>query len=277
LLGLGLRLLSLGLLVVSLVLSPVRVSAAPPDDPHAQLRRGVALQREASWTASIASLERARASGALSGGERAECAFYLAAAYLAIGSEAAARRELALVLEIQPGFEPPPYTSPKVASLLGEVARQRATAPTLEARPPRPARGNGLPDGTLELGFEARRARSPIFGVVRYRMRGERAFREAPLVQREVRADAPLGLYAEVRPDRSGVLEYHAEALCPTGALTAGTAERPIELPVPEGPRSASSKARGPSPWVWSAIPIGVVLGAGIGLGLFYGLRSADR
>ena len=256
------------MLALTLVLGPPRAHAAEPTDPHAMVRRGIALQREASWTASIAMLEKARASGVLSSAERVECEFYLAAAFVAIGSDAAARRELASVLQAQPSFELPPYTSPKVASLLGEVSRERAQAPGLEAKPPRAS------DGGLELGFDARRARTPIYGVVRFRMRGEKTFHEAPLAVSS--AGAPITVAAQVPTPAAGVLEYYADALSAEGALHAGSETQPLELPVSAG-RKITRTAPTSNPrlkLVWLAIPIGAVVGAGLGLGLYYGLRS---
>lgn len=243
-------------------------------DARAFMRKGIALQREASWSASIAALEKARALGVLAPAERVECAFYLAAAYVAVGSDGAAKRELAAVLEADPGFEPPPFTPPKVASMLGEVSRELGQRAVLEARPPRRVLGNGavLTPG-FELGFESRRVRAPIYGVVRFRMRGETAFREVPLVARE---KSPTTLAAEVHPPRGGVLEYYAEALSASGPLRAGSVEHPFELPVAQadvdGKRGAS-RGRA-SKLVWLAVPLGIVAGAAVGLGLFYGLRS---
>ena len=239
-------------------------------DAHGQLRRGIELQREASWSASITALERALSTGTLSSAERAECAFYLAAAYLAIGSDAAARRELAVVLDLQPGFEPPPYTSPKVASLLGEVARSRATAAQLEPRPPRPSPSS---DG-LELGFEARRVKGPIYGVVRFRMRGDTSYTAAPLVARSAEHDGTQALVADVKPAGSGVLEYYADALSPGEHLVAGSAVRPYALPfTATAPARAVTTSRGPSKLMWLAIPAGVIVGAAVGLGLYFGLK----
>ena len=252
--------------MVAWVAWPTR-SLAEPVDAHGQLRRGIELQREASWSASITSLERARAVGTLSTVERAECAFYLAAAYLAIGSDAAARRELAVVLDLQPGFEPPPYTSPKVSSLLGEVARSRATAAQLDPRPPHTSA-----DG-LELGFEAHRIKGPIYGVVRFRMRGDEDYGAAPLVARAAQHDGTQALVADVKPAHSGVLEYYADALEPGGHLVAGSSDRPYALPFTLRAAERVQTSRAPSKLVWLAIPAGFVVGVATGLGLYFGLR----
>jgi len=250
---------------------PDGVARAEPADGHAQLRRGVALQREASWNASIAALEKARASGVLSPAERVDCAFHLAAAYLAIGAEPAARRELDLLLEAQPAFEPPAYTSPKLAALLGEVARTRAAAPWLEARPPHALPADAERGSGVELTFEARRVGPPIYGIVRYRLRGEPAWREAPLQRRAGATDGAL--VTDVRPTAAGVLEYYADALSSAGPLRAGTIAAPLELPLAHVD-PARPRRKGTSKLVWLAIPVGVVLGVGIGVGVYYGLRS---
>ncbi len=247
--------------------------AADGNDARTLMRKGIALQREASWSASIAALEKARALGLLAPAERVECAFYLAAAYVAVGSDGAARRELTAVLEAQPSFEPPPFTPPKVATMLGEVSRELGQRAELEARPPRrvPANGAALTPG-FELGFESRRAHPPIYGVVRYRMRGDAVFREVPLSSREKNA---TGLVAEVHPEKGGVLEYYADALSASGVLHAGSAEHPLELPIAQADVDATKNARqlrGTSPLVWLAVPLGIVAGAALGLGLYYGL-----
>lgn len=247
--------------------------AADPTDAPALLRRGIALQREGSWSASIAALEKARAA-TLAPAERVECAFYLGAAYLAIGSEGAARRELAAVLQAQPSFEPPPYTSPKVASLLGEVARELGQAPSLEARPPRRLAASDHVGSGVELSFEPRRAKAPIYGVVRFRMRGDARWDELALQHRTNDADSPL--VAEVRPRTAGVLEYYADALSAAGALRAGAVGAPLELPLAsiDPPRKRGPAPKGTSKLVWLAVPLGVVLGASVGVGLYFGLRS---
>ncbi len=196
--------------------APVAVRAAEPDG-HALLQRGIALQRDASWNASIAALERARASGLGTAAERAECAFYLAAAYLAINSDGAARRELAIVLDERPGFESPPYTSPKLASLFGEVTRERSRLPVLDARPPRRLQ----PDETRGSGLEA---------LLRHQARAQARLRRgaasACVAKAELRRSAARTQRgpgdpssAEVRPSQPGVLEYYADALEPDGRL----------------------------------------------------------
>jgi hypothetical protein len=255
--------------IVATVGAAVAARGAEPEDARALLRRGIALQREANWNASIAALERARATGVLAPAERVECAFYLGAAYLAVGSDGAARRELDQVLEVQPNFEPPPYTSPKLAALLGEVFRQRAQAPALDARPPRPLAADAEQGSGVELTFEARRATAPIYGVVRYRLRGEARWREAPLSSRG--AD---GVAAAVRPPASGVLEYYADALSAAGPLRVGTAAAPLELPLSRVDARKTPRTRGPSKLVWLAVPIGAVVGVALGVGLYFGLRS---
>jgi hypothetical protein len=247
-----------------------RAATAAEPEGYALLQRGIALQRDASWNASIAMLERARAGGLATAAERAECAFYLAAAYLAINSEGAARRELALVLEERPGFEVPPYTSPKLASLFGDVTRERARSPVLEARPPRPLPADQTRGSGLELSFDTKRELKPVYGVVRFRMRGQVDYAEAPLAQR-----APGSFAAEVRPTKTGVLEYYADALSPLGALRAGSALAPLELPIGELDPPRGGKA-GRRNWklVWLAVPLGIVVGVGAGVGAYYGLRS---
>jgi hypothetical protein len=249
-------------------LVPASVHAAEPDG-HALLQRGIALQRDASWNASIAALERARAGGLATAAERAECAFYLAAAYLAISSDGAARRELAIVLDERPGFESPPYTSPKLASLFGEVTRERARLPVLDARPPRRLQPDETRGSGLELSFDTKHELKPVYGVVRFRMRGQADYAEAPLAQR-----GPGAFVAEVRPPQTGVLEYYADALSPMGALRAGSAMSPLELPTGAIDPPRGKHARGLSKLIWLAVPLGIVLGVGTGLGLYYGLRA---
>lgn len=266
--------------LLSIDASAIAHAGEPPATPSTLLKRGIELQRQASWSASIAMLEKARAAGVLARAEQIECAFYLAAAYVAVGSDGAARRELTFVLDAQPGFEPPPYTSPKVTSLLGELARTRQQGPSLEARPPRTLSGAAAGPGgasAIELGFEARRAPTPIYGVVRFRLRGQPAWRDALLQSRGVDGT----LIAEVRPGGSGVLQYYAHAMSAAGALSVGSPAAPLELPyhAPAGaslsePAPPARPARAPSKWVWAAIPVGVVLGVATGLGLYYGLSA---
>jgi hypothetical protein len=250
-----LRLLRFAIVCALFRLVPAAVVHAAEPDGHALLQRGIALQRDASWNASIAALERARAGGLGTAAERAECAFYLAAAYVAINSDGAARRELGIVLDERPGFEPPPYTSPKLASLFGEVTRERGRLPVLEARPPRRLQPDATRGSGLELTFDTKHDLTPVYGVVHFRLHGQTDYTEAPLAQR-------------------GPGSFVADALSPLGALRAGTAVSPLELPIGVIDPPRGKRVRGPSKLVWLAVPLGIVLGVATGLGLYYGLRS---
>jgi hypothetical protein len=246
------------------------VACAAESEAHTLLQKGIALQRDASWNASIAALEKARAAGLATAPERAECAFYLAAAYVAINSDGAAKRELGVVLDERPSFEPPPYTSPKLASLFGEVTRERSRRTELEARPPRTLAPDETHGSGLELTFDAQRGLAPIYGVVHFRMRGAPHYEEAPLTRHGAGS-----LIADVRPAQPGVLEYYADALGPSGPLRAGSMTAPLELPIGtiDPPRRGHRIGR-TSKLVWLAVPLGVVLGAATGLGLYFGLRA---
>src|SRR5689334_25281223 len=96
---------------VSMLLLALSLSASATEDGHALLRRGIALSREASFAASVAALEQARARGPLSPAEAAECGYWLANDYVALGSAQAARRELRQLSEAAPGYELPLRTS----------------------------------------------------------------------------------------------------------------------------------------------------------------------
>src|SRR4051812_37965735 len=161
---------------VCLMILGLALPAAATEDAHALLQRGVSLAREASFAASVAALEQSRARGPLSPAELADCGYWLATDYLALGSTQAARRELRLLIESAPEYELPPYTSPKVAALYREVHDELERAPRLKALPPRPsARG-------VVLAFEPSRTGGTAYGAVYWRWQGEREWREAPLV-----------------------------------------------------------------------------------------------
>src|ERR1700690_3392623 len=110
--------------------------ATESGDAQALLRRGISLSREASFAASVAALEQARSRGLVSA-EAADCGYWLATDYLALGSAQAARRELRQLVEAAPGYELPPYTSPKIQSLFRDVREELERAPRLKALPPR--------------------------------------------------------------------------------------------------------------------------------------------
>ena len=59
--------------------------ATESGDAQALLRRGISLSREASFAASVAALEQARSRGLVSA-EAADCGYWLATDYLALGS-----------------------------------------------------------------------------------------------------------------------------------------------------------------------------------------------
>lgn len=210
-------------LVIALAaLSPATALARTPSapaDPHMLLQRGITLYREAAFAPSVAALEQAR-QGKLDAGEQVECAFYLAADYVALNSLSAARRELRTVLEAQPNYEAPLYTSPKVSALFRDVREELERLPRLKALPPRRRPGG------LELGFEASRMGGTAYGAAQWRWRGETAYREAPLGHADER------LVAVVPIDRNGTLEYWAEARGPAGLAVTASKDRPLELPV---------------------------------------------
>jgi len=238
-------------------------------DARLMLRRGISLYRDAAYAESVALLEQARARGALEAPERAECAFYLAAGYVALGSTGAARRELRAVLHDAPDYELPQYTSPKVAALFREVQDELANAPRLQPLvPERHA-------DTLTLRFAASRTGGRAYGVVQWRWRGDGRWREAPM------RHAGETLAADVPVERAGTLEYFAEARAPGGPLQAGSPAQPLELPVAVGPQlllvgDAPAHVDRPSRarrlwWLWTGLA--AVGAAGAGVGLYFALR----
>jgi hypothetical protein len=246
---------------------------ARAEDPHLLLHRGIQLHREASYATSVAALEQARQSGLLDGNEQVECAFYLAADYVAMSSMQAARRELRTVLEEQPNYELPPYTSPKVAALFHDVLEELERLPRLRALPPR-RKGS-----VVELWFEPSRTGGTAWGGAQWRFRGEGTWHEAPMVHfgEQLMAVVPI--------DRNGTLEYWAQARGPQGLAEVASAKRPLELPI-SGYKPAASATAMPlvvassqkekksiakAWWLWTTV--GAVAAAGLGVGLYYGLR----
>lgn len=259
---------------LALVVAGAARAQPPAGDGRALVARGIALYREASYAASVAALERARVQGDLEPAQKVECGFYLAASYVALGSVRAARRELRAVLAAEPDYEPPQYTSPKVEALFRDVREELERAPRLRPLPPERAAGG------MRLRFEASRTGGRAFGAVRWRWRGERDWREAPLGHGPAAAE----LAATVAVDRAGTLEYFAEGRAPAGALASGSAERPLELPVAGGAGAAGradlvaagGAAARPSTarrlwWVWTGL--GALAAAGAGVGLWFALR----
>jgi hypothetical protein len=254
------------LVVLALVCLP---AIAVAGDGKPMLRRGIELYREASYAESVAMLEHARARGGLEPPERVECAFYLAAGYVALSSVSAARRELRTVLREAHDYELPQYTSPKVAALFRDVREELENAPRLKPLPP-DRRGDAL-----TLRFEASRTGGRAFGVVQWRWRGDAAWREAPMSHEGDK------LVADVPVERAGTLEYLADGRAPNGVLQAGSVERPLELPVSTGPALAlvggaeSTRNRTPAGkrlwWLWTGL--GAVGAAGLGVGLYFALR----
>lgn len=242
-------------------------ASAARGDGKPMLQRGIQLYREAAYADSAVMLEHARARGGLAAQERVECAFYLGADYVALSSLAAAKRELRTVLQAEPDYEPPQYTSPKVAALFRDVREELERAPRLRPLPPE-RRGDAL-----TLRFEPSRTGGRAYGAVQWRWQGEGAWREAPM------AHQGAELQATVPVERTGSLEYWADGRAATGAMQAGSAERPLELPVSVGPRLAagrSDRSRGAKLWwVWTGV--GVVAAAGVGVGLYFALRPAPQ
>lgn len=253
------------------VLAGASAMARAATDGQPLLRRGIQLYREASYAEAVAMLEHARARGGLEPPERVECAFYLAAGYVALNSMGAARRELRTVLQDAPDYELPQYTSPKVAALFRQVREELENAPRLRPLPPE-RRGD-----LIVLRFEASRTGGRAFGSVQWRWRGDERWREAAL-----RHDGDT-LVADVRVERTGALDYFAEGRAPNGPLSAGSAQQPLELPVGVAPSLAlvgdapapamtpSSKRNRKLAWLW--VSLAAVSAAGAGVGLYFALR----
>jgi len=252
--------------VVVLVCLPALARAG---DARPLLRRGITLYRDAAYAESVALLEQARAKGGLEPPERVECAFYLAAGYVALGSTGAARRELRAVLQDEPDYELPQYTSPKVAALFREVREELENAPRMKPLPPERSAD------TLTLRFSASRTGGPAYGVVQWRWHGQTRWREAPM------RHAGDTLVADVPVEQAGALEYFADGRAPNGPLQAGSAAQPLELPVGAGPQlvlvgDAPARADRPSKarklwWLWTGLA--AVGAAGAGVGLYFALR----
>jgi hypothetical protein len=248
----------------AILVAPALAQAA---DGRLMLRRGMQLYRDAAYAESVALLEQARTQGGLEPAERVECAFYLAAGYVALSSTGAARRELRTVLTEAPDYELPQYTSPKVAALFREVREELERAPRLRPLPPE-RRGD-----VLRLRFEASRTGGRAYGVVQWRWRGEPVWREAAMVHD---GDA---LAADVPVEQTGTLEYFADGRAPNGPLAAGAAQQPLELPVAVGPKVSLSARDQPSSsfrakklwWLWTGLA--AVGAAGAGVGLYFALR----
>ncbi len=196
--------------------------AVETPDAHALLRRGIALSREASFAASVAALEQARARGPLSPSEVADCGYWIATDYVALGSAQAARRELRTLVAASPGYELPPFTSPKVAALYREIKDELERAPRLRALPPRSSSGGR----ELTLYVEPSRTGGTAYGAIYWRWKGEREFVEAPL------AHSGENLFARLAIDHGGTLEYYAEVCAPGGSAQAGSREHPLEVPM---------------------------------------------
>jgi hypothetical protein len=259
-------------LVCLALLAVVPPARAAGNDGPLLLRRGIQLYRDAAYAQSAALLERARSRG-LGASERIECAFYLGADYVALDSPAAARRELRVVLQEAPDFEPPQFTSPKVEALFRDVREELERAPRLRPLPPE-RHGEGL-----VVRFEASRTGGPGFGAVYWRWRGEPGWRETPLghVRNEMQAtlpvDATIGHPIGHPIGRGGTLEYFADGRAPAGMLQAGSADRPLELPMADEParRERSRGAGARLWWVWTGL--GALAAAGAGVGLYFALR----
>jgi hypothetical protein len=252
---------------VSLWLLCLSLSAAATEDAHALLRRGIALSREASFAPSVAALEQARARGPLSPAEEAECEYWLATDYVAIGSTQAARRELSRLITTSPGYDLPLYTSPKVSALYREVHDELERAPRLKPLPPRQTHKG------LVLAFEPARTGGIAYGAVYWRWQGEREWREEPL------GHSGENLSATLSPSRGGTLEYWAETRAPDGTAAAGSKDKPLEVPavvpVTLAPTGAAPVTRQPIVrqwWLWTSVA--AVTSVALGVGLYYGLRA---
>lgn len=179
----------------------------------------------------------------------------------------AARRELKQLVSSSPGYELPPYTSPKITALYREVKDELERAPRLKALVPKHS------SDALVLLFEPSRTGGISYGAVYWRWQGEREWREAPL------AHVGENLTARLPLSRGGTLEYYAETRAPEGLAQAGSPEKPLELPAVVGPTIGPMKEAPPSRkdsivrkwWLWTSVA--AVTSVALGVGLYYGLR----
>jgi hypothetical protein len=267
--------------------SHATASAPPGAKPTGKqlLAKGLAQSRNAAYAASIATLEQARAAGGLSREEQLELLFCLASNHVAGGTLAAARAALVELFAIDPGFAAPPYTSPKVVSLVNEVrdsAASRAPAeregPRLEVAEPELRR-----DGGVRLRFVRQEATAPTQGVVSWRLRGSTTSTELPLQLAGAELVAEIPALAGLKLGEA--LDLWIEA---PGGFKLGSESSPLTVVVRQGVEARAAAAlsapvtssqeelrRTKRTWLIvgvSGLGAGVALALGVGLGV--GLRS---
>ncbi|HJZ88272.1 MAG TPA: hypothetical protein VKN99_24025 [Polyangia bacterium] len=237
-------------------------------DPAAALKHAEALYADAQYPEAVAALDELLARRDLAPAARLEATLYLGMGQLALGNEQAARARFQELLEANPAYELPRYTSPKIRALFDQIRAQVQGGPRLEALPPLAEAAASGP-GPVRLRFHAERLAGggTQRALVYWRRSGQRDWSEIALAgQTELSAEPPLAATSEPATDFD--LEYYAEIQeGPLVLAHAGTAAQPLVVHVPAPARGLAGSQSAAAPfykrwWFWSAVGLVAVGGA---------------
>jgi hypothetical protein len=247
-------------------------------DTQAALKHAESLYSDAQYAESIAALDELLAHRELAPGQRLEALLYLGMGHLALGHEEAARARFHELLQEDPAYALPRYTSPKITQLFERVRIEVKDSPHMVALAPEMHPAAAGPDH-VTLRFRVER-RGDSVALVHWRRRGAATFNEEKLHgEGTMTADLPLGWSQQV-PTEDFDLEYYGELEAEGKRVTgSGTAEQPLVVRVhvrataagqvhpgmvPDEGHNTSSDGSAPIYrrwWFWTVVGVAVVGG----------------
>ncbi|MCC6809778.1 MAG: hypothetical protein IT381_20280 [Deltaproteobacteria bacterium] len=193
-------------------------------------------------------------------------------AYLGLDDKARAKEALTALLQIDPDFNLPPFSSPVVRAFFAEVRAAHVVVPVLEHAPPLEV--EALSGVTLTV--HARHMREGYALNLFYRIGTEARFSAIDVAERAEKGRFEVRLPAAfVVADASTVLQYyflvdaHGEPLA-----SLRSEKRPYEVPI-TAPKIVKAPVH-QQWWFWTALAAGaaVITGAAVGGALYAKSRS---
>ncbi len=235
------------------------LSAAP--SPQSELDTALQLYQDARFGESIVVIDKLLRTS-IDDNTRVLAKLYLGLNFLALGNEERAASAFRDLLNIDPDFELPTFTAPRVRSFFANVKKTFKIIPVAKHEPP--AKIEAIKGQKLE--FELARMRPGYRPTFYYRTGDTGPFQSADL------AKGVGALYVSELPaatlmkDKAYSLEYYLEITEPGATqplLSVRTAQSPFRVPVSIPVKLAEAVPIHKRWWFWTVLGGAVLLGTG--------------
>lgn len=196
---------------------------------------------------------------------------YVAMCYLGLADKPKAKAAIDALLDLEPDFNLPPFSSPVVRGFFDETKAQHVVVPLLEHAPPLEV--ESLAGMTFVV--TAKRMRPGYTMKLKYRLAANAPFSELDIAERGTpgRFEARLpGAFIDV--ETSKVLQYFFVVDAPSGPLAYLRSEKsPFEVPVIP-PKQVAKEPVHKQWWFWTALIGGAAVVAGVATGAAVYVKS---